>query len=216
MVSSLMPAPLPPGPVGSGWPPPWRCPWSSRAGRTGRRSSSPWRPAAVGWSLHRFVRPGASLTIGRNRRDFVMLNKDDISVGGYDLTPRQEAGMDESIDYKNSFVDAHKTLTEEQVYKEACRCLGCGVSVVDPNKCIGCGVCTTRCKFDAIHLVRDHPECSTMVKSEDKFKAILPYAAKRAMKICFGKKTPEEKESIRKHKEYKKAKKASKKETQNA
>ena len=45
---------------------------------------------------------------------------------------------------------------------------------------------------------------------------ILPYAAKRAMKICFGKKTPEEKESIRKHKEYKKAKKASKKETQNA
>lgn len=152
----------------------------------------------------------------RNRRDFVMLNKDDISVGGYDLTPRQEAGMDESIDYKNSFVDAHKTLTEEQVYKEACRCLGCGVSVVDPNKCIGCGVCTTRCKFDAIHLVRDHPECSTMVKSEDKFKAILPYAAKRAMKICFGKKTPEEKESIRKHKEYKKAKKASKKETQNA
>lgn len=167
-------------------------------------------------SLHRFVRPGASLTIGRNRRDFVMLNKDDISVGGYDLTPRQEAGMDESIDYKNSFVDAHKTLTEEQVYKEACRCLGCGVSVVDPNKCIGCGVCTTRCKFDAIHLVRDHPECSTMVKSEDKFKAILPYAAKRAMKICFGKKTPEEKESIRKHKEYKKAKKASKKETQNA
>ena len=79
------------------------------------------------------------------------------------------------------------------------------------NKCIGCGVCTTRCKFDAIHLVRDHPECSTMVKSEDKFKAILPYAAKRAMKICFGKKTPEEKESIRKHKEYKKAKKASKK-----
>ena len=36
------------------------------------------------------------------------------------------------------------------------------------------------------------------------------------MKICFGKKTPEEKESIRKHKEYKKAKKASKKETQNA
>ena len=124
--------------------------------------------------------------------------------------------MDESIDYKNLFVDAHKTLTEEQVYKEACRCLGCGVSVVDPNKCIGCGVCTTRCKFDAIHLVRDHPECSTMVKSEDKFKAILPYAAKRAMKICFGKKTPEEKESIRKHKEYKKAKKASKKETQNA
>ena len=167
-------------------------------------------------SLHRFVRPGASLTIGRNRRDFVMLNKDDISVGGYDLTPRQEAGMDENVDYRKSFKDAHKTLTEEQVKIETSRCLGCGASVVDENKCIGCGVCTTKCEFDAIHLVRDHPEMSKMVKSEDKFKAILPYAAKRAMKICFGKKTPEEKESIRKHKEYKKAKKASKKETQNA
>ena len=117
-----------------------------------------------------------------------MLNKDDISVGGYDLTPRQEAGMDESIDYKNSFVDAHKTLTEEQVYKEACRCLGCGVSVVDPNKCIGCGICTTKCDFDAIKLHRDHPECSTMTVAEDKFKAIIPYQLKRVKNIILKKK----------------------------
>ncbi|HCR07522.1 MAG TPA: hypothetical protein DIU25_03855, partial [Ruminococcaceae bacterium] len=60
--------------------------------------------------------------------------------------------------------------------------------VVDPNKCIGCGVCTTKCEFDAIHLHRDLPECSTMVRSEDKFKAILPYMAKREVKIRFGKK----------------------------
>ena len=49
-----------------------------------------------------------------------------------------------------------------------------------------------------------------MVRSEDKFKAILPYAAKRAIKIKFGKKTPEMKESQRKHKEYVKNKKKNK------
>ena len=80
--------------------------------------------------------------------------------------------MDETIDYRNSFKDAHKTFTKEQAMSEANRCLCCGVSIVDENKCIGCGVCTTKCEFDAIHLVRDHPEMSTMVKSEDKFKKI--------------------------------------------
>ena len=71
---------------------------------------------------------------------------------------------------------------------ETARCLGCGVSVVDPNKCIGCGLCTTKCGFDAIHLHRDIPEASTMVKSEKKIGKLLPYAAKRAIKIKFGKK----------------------------
>ena len=59
---------------------------------------------------------------------------------------------------------------------------------MDENKCIGCGVCTTKCEFDAIHLFRENPGCSKMIKSEDKMKAILPYAAKRAIKIKFGKK----------------------------
>ncbi len=162
-------------------------------------------------SLHRFVQPGTSMTIGRNRREFVMLDKDNLVIESHDTAGRQEAGMDESIDYKRSFADAHKTLTEEQVKKETARCLGCGASIVDENKCIGCGICTTKCEFDAIHLKRDHPECSTMVRSEDKFKAILPYAAKRAVKIVFGKKTEEEKASQKKHKEYVKAKKAEKK-----
>ena len=67
--------------------------------------------------------------------------------------------------------------------EEARRCLGCGASVVDENKCIGCGLCTTRCEFDAIHLSRDLPEASYMRKAEDKLKGILPYAAKRAIKI---------------------------------
>lgn len=163
-------------------------------------------------SLHRFVQPGTSLTIGRNRRDFISLNKDDLEIGSYDASPRQEAGMDENVDYRKSFKDAHKTLTEEQVKIETSRCLGCGASVVDENKCIGCGVCTTKCEFDAIHLVRDHPEMSKMVKSEDKFKHIIPYAAKRAIKITFGKKTEAEKLSQKKHKEYMKKKKQEKKE----
>ena len=63
------------------------------------------------------------------------------------------------------------------------RCLGCGASVVDENKCIGCGICTTKCEFDAIKLHRDHPECSNMVNSDDKMKAILPYMIKRNIKI---------------------------------
>lgn len=162
-------------------------------------------------SLHRFVQPGTSLTIGRNRRDFIELNKDDLVIDGYDNQGRNEPGMDETIDYRNSFKDAHKTFTKEQAMSEANRCLCCGASIVDENKCIGCGVCTTKCEFDAIHLVRDQPEMSTMVKSEDKFKKILPYAIKRGLKIKFKTKTPEEKLSIKKHKEYVKAQKGNKK-----
>ncbi len=162
-------------------------------------------------SLHRFVKPNTSLTIGRNRRDFVMLDKDNLaSIENYDKAGRQEAGMDESIDYKKSFRDAHKTLTEEQVKIETARCLGCGASIVDENKCIGCGICTTKCEFDAIKLKRDHPEASTMLRAEDKIGAILKYAIKRGLKIWFGKKTEAEKLSQAKHKAYVKAEKAKK------
>ena len=44
-------------------------------------------------------------------------------------------------------------------------------------------------RMDAVsRLHRDLPECSKMVRSEDKFKAILPYMAKREIKIRFAKK----------------------------
>ena len=162
-------------------------------------------------SLHRFVQPGTSMTIGKNRREFIMLDKDNIDVVDYDHAQRQYEGMDESIDYSHSFKDAHKTLTEEQVKIETSRCLSCGASVVDENKCIGCGICTTKCEFDAIHLFRDHPENSKMIKSENKFSAIIPYALKRAVKIKFAPKTEEEKKSEQKHKEWKKAQKEAKK-----
>lgn len=139
-------------------------------------------------SIHRFVQPHSSLTIGRNRRQFIALDKSNIQIEEYDNSSRQIPGMRKDIDAHKSFRDAKEAFTEEQVKKETARCLGCGASVVDENKCIGCGVCTTKCEFDAIHLYREHPECSTMHKSEDKMKVILPYAFKREMKIRFGKK----------------------------
>ena len=134
-------------------------------------------------SLHRFVNVGQSLTIGRNRRVFFVLDKDSILLGTdcFDKPARQIPGKDETK--KNSFSDERCTFTEEQVKAEASRCLSCGRSVVDPNRCLGCGLCTTRCEFDAIHISRERPECSTMVTSENKMKAILPYMAKRGIRI---------------------------------
>lgn len=132
-------------------------------------------------SLHRYVQHG-HMTIGRNRREFAMLDTDNIKVENYDNASRQFAPVDTSPDSK-SFEDNHGTLTEEQVKIETSRCLGCGASIVDPNKCIGCGICTTKCAFDAIRLHRDMPQASTMCVAEKKVGALLPYAVKRGFKI---------------------------------
>ncbi len=134
-------------------------------------------------SLHRYVHPGQSLTLARNRRQFIELDKDNllIPVESFDNSSRQVPGTDAAK--AKSFENARLSFTEEQVKREAARCLGCGATVVDENKCIGCGLCTTRCEFDAIHLSRDLPEASTMMKAEDKLKAILPYTIKREVKI---------------------------------
>ena len=132
-------------------------------------------------SLHRFVQK-ATLTIGRNRRQFVELDKENALIPvGFDNTPRQQIGYNEAL--RRTFRDERIAFTAQQVQKETARCLSCGASVVDPNKCIGCGVCTTKCAFDAIHLHRERPECSTMIPAEDKMKAILPYMVKREIKI---------------------------------
>ena len=138
-------------------------------------------------SIHRFVQPNTSLTIGRDPRRFIQLDKQNLDIGDYDTAGRQEPAQPQDGE-RLSFRDTHGTLTEEQVRRETARCLGCGATIVDANKCIGCGLCTTKCEFDAIHLRRERPECSTMVPTEDKFKAILPYMLKRKMKIVFGKK----------------------------
>ena len=162
-------------------------------------------------SIHRFVRPHASMTIGKDRRNFTPLDTDDIKVDGYDTAKRQVEGMDDSFDHKTSFKDAHKTFTEEQVKIETSRCLGCGASVVDYNKCIGCGVCTTKCEFDAIHLFRDHPECTDMRVAEKKVTGLLSYAAVRGMKIIAHSCSAEARLMRKKRKAWKKHYKVAKK-----
>ena len=134
-------------------------------------------------SINRFVHPGNSLTISRDRREFRELDKDDIGIESFDTSPRAVPGRREG-DAVKSFEDFRLVLTEEQVKTEANRCLGCGATTVDTNRCIGCGLCTTRCRFDAIHLERDMPAASTMVRCEDKIKPVAAYAAKRAAKIA--------------------------------
>ena len=138
-------------------------------------------------SIHRYVQPHSSLTIGRDPNYYVELDKDDYSVEKYDNTGRQRPAKKSGVD-KLSFRSDAGVFTEEQIKKETARCLGCGATIVDENQCVGCGICTTKCEFDAIHLRRDLPECSTMRRSEDKLKYILPYGAKQAIKIKFKKK----------------------------
>ena len=134
-------------------------------------------------SLHRFVQDGQSLTIGRNLREFYELNKEELVFGvdSFDRPARQPILHDAKK--AKTFEHDRLTFTEEQVKTEASRCLGCGVSVVDRNRCIGCGLCTTKCMFDAIHLERDVPEASNMVRCEDKVGPMLKHAAKQSIRI---------------------------------
>ena len=132
-------------------------------------------------SLHRYVHENCTLTIGRNRRDFVELDKNNISVDSYDTSKRQIPAKADEKAQAATFRDLSHSLTEEQVKAETSRCLSCGASVVDPNKCIGCGV-------DAIHLHREIPGASVMRASEDKLKYILPNMVKQSIKVKFAKK----------------------------
>ena len=139
-------------------------------------------------SLHRYVHENCTLTIGRNRRDFVELDKNNISVDSYDTSKRQIPAKEDEKAQAATFRDLSHSLTEEQVKAETSRCLSCGASVVDPNKCIGCGICTTKCMFDAIHLHRELPGASVMHTSEEKLKYILPNMVKQSIKVKFKKK----------------------------
>ena len=105
-------------------------------------------------SIHRYVHDGQSLTIGRDRLTYHAFDKANVNFDTVkrecEKTSRQFPDQDKAK--ASTFRDDRKTFTEDQLRKETARCLGCGASFVDPNKCLGCGVCTTRCKFDAIHL----------------------------------------------------------------
>lgn len=134
-------------------------------------------------SIHRFVWPGQSLTIGRDRRHFTALDKDNLDretiERGFDDTKRQRPLRD--ADKSGTACDDRLTFTEEQLKKEAARCLGCGAAVVDPVKCFGCGVCAQMCRFDAIHLARKTTQES--IPFEDRKEAFEKYAQLRRENI---------------------------------
>ena len=105
-------------------------------------------------SIHRYVHPGQSQVIGRDRRDYKAMNTATVAVAldGFDTAPRQKASGASAKDAEKTFRDLRGTLTEEQMKIETHRCLDCGSAVVDESLCVGCGICTTKCKFDAIRL----------------------------------------------------------------
>ena len=110
-------------------------------------------------SIHRYVH-GDSLTLVRER-EYHALDKENLNMEGFDRLPRQRALNAEESKSKDTFKDTRVTFTEEQVKKETERCLGCGATVVDQYQCVGCGICTTKCKFDAISLVRKYDASGT-------------------------------------------------------
>ena len=122
-------------------------------------------------SLHRYVHKGHSLTLGRIRRDnYHYLDKDNMVVASYDHANRQIPNR--KTDVSLSFTDDRLPLTEEQVKVETARCLSCGAAKVDQKICIGCGLCTTRCKFDAIHLSREYDAIGA------KYEYLVPFVLK--------------------------------------
>ncbi len=126
-------------------------------------------------SLHRYVWEGHSLTLGRVKRDnYHYIDKDNLEIGGYDRAKRQTPGKDAAKAL--TFADERKTLTEEQVKIETARCLSCGAAHVDQKICIGCGLCTTRCKFDAIHLTRKYDAWG------EPYEKLIPVVAKGVIK----------------------------------
>lgn len=131
-------------------------------------------------SIHRFVQPGQSLTLGRDRREYHSFDKSNVIVESFDSTPRQHAGH--NTENRKSFKDSRLTFTEEQVKKETERCLGCGAVVVDEYMCIGCGQCTTKCKFDAISLVKKYDAYAPVFEKLPV--QVAKYAVKRSSKIA--------------------------------
>lgn len=141
-------------------------------------------------SINRFVWPGHSLTLARDRREFTALDKSGLDFDhiSWDNIKRQVPGVDKSK--AGSKHNESLTFTEDQLKAETERCLGCGATVVDQNKCFGCGVCTTRCKFDAIHLIKKFDEPIHSIRFRSKF--VENYRRQRDMKIAVRKFREEE------------------------
>jgi len=133
-------------------------------------------------SIHRYVHPGQSLTIGRIKREYRAFDKGNLELEGYDHLPRQKVSHIEENNSKETFKDLRGTFTEDQMKKETERCLGCGATVVDQYLCVGCGVCTTKCKYDAIKLVRRYDGVG--VELRELRPEIMKHALKRKVRIA--------------------------------
>ena len=131
-------------------------------------------------SLHRYVQNGQSLVMGRLKRNYIPLNKDNVDLDGYDNIPRQKAAHSHdaahSMAAAKSFRDTRGTFTPDQIKTEASRCLACGATYADENMCVGCGLCTTVCKFEAISLVRKYDEAGV------DFRELKPHIVKNVLK----------------------------------
>ncbi len=130
-------------------------------------------------SLHRAVWEGQSLVNGRPKREYFELNKEDAIISGYDNTKRQRPVIDKALEKTNK--DARQTFSEEQLKKETERCLGCGAVKLDSYMCLGCGQCTTKCKFDAIHLAKKYEDKAPVFEKLPI--KVASYALKRSVKI---------------------------------
>lgn len=133
-------------------------------------------------SLHRAVHEGQTLTYGRDNRIFKALDKDnaDFERGGFDHVKREVPKRDKSK--AKSFEDDRLDFTLEQIKKETERCLKCGATKVDEYMCVGCGLCTTRCSFDAIKLVK---KTDAWGKNFDKLPiSVAAHVVKRGAKIA--------------------------------
>ncbi len=136
-------------------------------------------------SIHRYVQPGQSLIIGRDKREYHSLDKENINLDGYDRQPRQQANHAHTNTSSEAFKDPRLPFTEEQMKRETERCLSCGATMVDEFQCVGCGACTTRCSFDAISLVRKYD--GEGVAFEDLKPVVIKQILKRKGKIAIKK-----------------------------
>ncbi|MBU3110039.1 FAD-dependent oxidoreductase [Clostridium lacusfryxellense] len=131
-------------------------------------------------SIHRYVH-GDNLTLCRER-EYHALDKENLNMDGYDRLPRQRALHVEASKAKETFKDLRVTFTQEQIKKETERCLSCGATFVDQYQCVGCGVCTTKCKFDAISLIRKYDSSGLDLKAMKP--AVIKHVIKRQGKIA--------------------------------
>ncbi|MDO4312993.1 MAG: FAD-dependent oxidoreductase [Eubacteriales bacterium] len=132
-------------------------------------------------TIHRYLR-GYGLT-SRRERDYYAFNKDTSDYSGYDKMVRQRPRHADVKEAVGTMSDTRATFTEEQLKKEAQRCLGCGVAVVDPYMCIGCGLCATKCEFEGVKLKKVYD--ATPSETPESFVSdMMTYMGERAARIA--------------------------------